>query len=127
MADKIYYGVMLTCLTGLVIWAIKAYVGKALENMAENVESVQESLKEVKTDLRHNEQNLTTMVTVQTTQLKTQLKNHFQSTCIERHSVCQNHIADVLKELKEMNQRQWEVISKHGHKGLDANGAKVTY
>jgi hypothetical protein len=109
MFDKIFYSLVLFACSGLAgglaIYGMKKYVTQAMDSMTQAVSEVKNDLKVTRKDWREN----------------------FNNVCGERRKVCQVHIAEILQELKTMNEKQWEAIQTHGHKGLDGDSSRVTF
>jgi len=111
MIDKIYYAAVLTLLTGLIIWAIKAFVGKALEQMADQLRNVKEGIQEVKTNVKSN----LTDVKLDLKSSTAEVKAHFDKVCSERQSACNSAVGNRISRLEG-----------HGHVGLKGDDAKIT-
>jgi len=109
MLDKIFYSIVLFCCSGLAgglaIFGMKKYVTLAIENTSKAVKEVKDDLEVTRKDWKKN----------------------FNNVCEERRRACQTHIGEILVELKTMNEKQWEAIQTHGHKGLDGEKARVTF
>ncbi len=111
MVDKIYYGVILSVLTGLMIWSIKAFVGKAIEGMSAELTHVKEGLTEAKNGMKNNLNAFTKEIKSSTRELK----QHFDDTCVERQTACSGMMNGRLKRMEN-----------HGHVGLKGDDAKIT-
>lgn len=111
MVDKIYYGAVLSLLTGLIVWSIKAFVGKALENMAVQLKYVKEGVTEVKDGVKNNIIEARKEIKSSTVELK----RHFDDTCVERQTACSGMMNNRLKRMEN-----------HGHVGLKGDDAKIT-
>lgn len=111
MIDKVYYGVILSVLTGLMIWSIKAFVGKAIESMSAELGHVKEAVVEVKDGVKDNLIEARKEIKSSTRELK----QHFDDTCVERQTACSGMMNNRIKRMEN-----------HGHVGLKGDDAKIT-
>lgn len=99
--DKIYYAAILSILTGLIVWSIRAFVGKAIEAMASEIKYVGEGVQRVEKGLEKKTD---------------ELKQHFNAACTERQAACSKTVFGRVEKLE-----------KHGHRGLEGEGNRHTY
>lgn len=118
MIQEIYYGGLLTILTGIIVWAIRSFVGKALENMATQIQYVKDGVRDVKDNVKEVKDNVRTNLTSVRTDLNNstiELKKHFDKTCGERQASCSRGVDARIHRLES-----------HGHVGLKGDEAKIT-
>lgn len=99
--DKVYYGLILSSLAGVLVWAIKSYVGNALKHLGTEIGHVKEGVDKVEKGLGSKTK---------------ELKDHFDKTCGERQLACSTVVNTRVSRLE-----------KHGHVGLKGDESKITY